>query len=394
MSQVPAIELKRYQRRGDISGARSNEADDVPLEVYERDADMNRQPDAANLERLNPLVISHVSEFSSGLATSWWIKGILPQNSFSVAYGPPGSGKSFFVLDMAASIARGKSWRERIVRQTNVVYVAAEGVAGFRNRVLAYAEHEKIHLSDLPVYVCESRLDLREDWLQLAERINAIGNVGLVIVDTLAAVTPGMDENSSGDMGRAADACQKIREATGASVLLVHHTNKQGEMRGWSGLEGNVDTKIGISRNGDSRKASIDKQKDGLDGEAFDFQLKPVELGTDEDGDPVTSCVVQFDENAPMPDRSSRLTAGSKIGLDALREVIGAKGKPMGGSSSIPRGVRAVEEDDWRRQFYLRYGSEDDAPATKSKAFRRAKQDLIARNLVMMSAPFVWVVGK
>jgi hypothetical protein len=240
------------------------------------------------------------SQFASAQRVEWHIKHVLPKRGLIVIYGEPGSSKSFFALDMVAHVARGLPWRGHKVRQANVAYIAAEGVAGFGNRLAAYAKHNEIPLDDLPVFVRGGAFELKEDYLPACDEINAIGNVGLVVIDTLAAVTPGGNENTSEDMGAAIDAAQRILEATGASVILIHHTNNQGALRGWSGLRGAVDNQVRIENKEGLRTAHIEKQKEGRDGAAYGYRLKVVELYTDEDGDAVTSCaVVENAQTAP-----------------------------------------------------------------------------------------------
>jgi hypothetical protein len=49
------------------------------------------------------------------------------------------------------------------------------------------------------------------------------------------------------------------------------------------------------------REIVIEKMKDGEDGLRWPFKLEVVDLGIDEDGDPITSCVVVEAEPAPLP---------------------------------------------------------------------------------------------
>ena len=232
------------------------------------------------------------AQFASRQRVEWHIKHILPEKGLVVIYGDPGSSKSFFALDMVAHVARGIEWRGHRVRQSKVAYIAAEGVAGFGNRLAAYAKHHDISLDDLPVLVRGGAMDLKTEFLDISEQVNAIGDVGIVVIDTLAAVTPGSNENTSEDMGAAIDAAQRIIESTGATVILIHHTNKMGDIRGWSGFGAAVDNKIRIERKDDVRTAHIEKQKEGRDGQAFGYRLVVVDLYVDEDGDTVTSCAV------------------------------------------------------------------------------------------------------
>jgi hypothetical protein len=246
------------------------------------------------------------AQFASSQRVEWHIKHVLPKRGLIVVYGDPGSSKSFFTLDMVAHVARGLMWRGHRVRQANVAYIAAEGVAGFGNRLAAYSKHHAVSLNELPVFVRGGAFDLKEQFLDISEKISEVGNVGVVVIDTLAAVTAGGNENTSEDMGSAIDAAQRIIESTGASVILIHHSNNQGGVRGWSGLRGAVDNQIRIERKDSLRTAHIEKQKEGEDGKAYGYRLQVVHLYDDEDGDPVTSCAIVEDEDVAPNTRGTK----------------------------------------------------------------------------------------
>jgi hypothetical protein len=237
-----------------------------------------------------------VHEFSSATALPWIIKGVLPQAGLAVVYGASGSGKSFAVLDMALAIARGTAWRGRKTRQGRVAYIAAEGADGFRKRLSAYAQHQQVDLATVPMTVLNAAPNLLEqqDAVDVARGIKASGGADLIVVDTFAQVTPGANENAGEDVGRALGYCKRIHEATGAMVLLIHHSGKDATKgaRGWSGLRAAADAEIEVLRDGDARSLRLSKNKDGEDGMAWGFTLEQIQLGVDEDMDPITSCVV------------------------------------------------------------------------------------------------------
>jgi hypothetical protein len=204
------------------------------------------------------------------------------------------------VLRGAGPGRRGRA-RHRVARQAHeegpVVYVVAEGAAGFRNRLKAYAAKHGIDLTDLDVWVIHAapNMLLKEDALDVCKSILASGGADLVIVDTFAQVTPGANENAAEDMGKALAHCRGIHVATGAVVLLVHHSGKDQSRgaRGWSGLKGAMDTQIEVLKLATGRMLRVSKQKDGEDGLAWGFELDQVPVGQDEDGDLITSCVVR-----------------------------------------------------------------------------------------------------
>jgi hypothetical protein len=234
------------------------------------------------------------ADFSSAQKTEWHIKHVIPKRGLIVVYGAPGSSKSFFVLDMVAHVARGLLWRGHKVQQSKIAYVAAEGVAGFGNRLAAYAKHNDVDLANLPVFVRGGSLLLNESTVGVMNSVNALGGVGLVVMDTLAAVTPVANENTSEDMGKAIESANLIVEGTGASVILIHHANKMGEMRGWSGLLAAADNTIRVEHEESTglRAAHVEKQKEGRSDGKYGYRLRVVDLGHDADGDAITSCAV------------------------------------------------------------------------------------------------------
>ena len=241
-------------------------------------------------------------EFAAKPSIPWIVKRVLPRAEIAVVFGESGSGKSFFTFDIVSAVARGTEWNGRKPRPGRVVYIVAEGAGGFMNRIRAYVHHHGINEADYALEVIGDAPNLLQaaDVKELIAGISKSGPADIVVIDTLAATTPGGNESSSEDMGRAIGHCKAIHRATGALVLLIHHSGKDQSKgaRGWSGLKAAVDVEIEITRSDNDRVATVTKLKDGEDGEKFGFRLLPVSIGTDEDGDVITSCVVQYDQAA------------------------------------------------------------------------------------------------
>jgi len=119
--------------------------------------------------------------------------------------------------------------------------------------------------------------------------------VQLIVIDTLARCIGSGDENSAQYMSQFLAACDRIRLSTGATVLIVHHVGKsaQAGARGSSALLGAVDTAIEVEKLYYGRVARVVKQKDGQDGIEIGFDLEEVEIGHDDEGEPITTCVVR-----------------------------------------------------------------------------------------------------
>lgn len=248
-------------------------------------------------------------EFSRRPSPEYIVESIVPRAALMVVFGESGSGKTFAVLDIVMCIARAVPWRAFEAQLGKVVYLVAEGQGGFRNRLVAYAQENKLDLDTLPFGVIETVPNLlqKEDALDVAKSVlGAMGKVDVIVIDTFAQTTAGGNENSGEDVGKAIAHCRGIHKATGALVILVHHSGKDSTKgaRGWSGLRAAVDAEIEVVRLPTGRKMRLSKQKDGEDGLEFGFELLSVPIGTNRRGAPITSCVVR---EAALPAAGSGL---------------------------------------------------------------------------------------
>lgn len=256
------------------------------------------------------------------------VKGLFQAGATGVIYGEPGAGKTFVALDIAWHVATGTAWghpeHKRKVTAAPVLYVALEGVEGFVKRFAAIADTKgdtgamlaRCTVQRVALGVAEAKDDPEnktnmagaEGVAVICAAIAALAieagkPVGLVIIDTLARSLAGADENSATIMQAFCDLrAGEISKRTGCAVLIVHHSNKTGTMRGSSALIGAADFILKCTRDEkdrDRRTLSAEKVKDDSDGPLFDFQLKVVDMGVDGDGDAVTSCVIAPNAGPP-----------------------------------------------------------------------------------------------
>lgn len=247
----------------------------------------------------------------------WAIKGVLPSRGIALLYGPSGSGKSFITFDMALAIAEGASWFSHTVSKFPVTYVALEGQFGFRLRLEAWEKHHQRKVpSSFKMVLQDFKLTNATNLSHLADALPARS---VVIIDTLNRASPMSDENLSSDMGQILEAAKKLQEATDGLVLIVHHSGKSASAgpRGHSSLFASCDSIIEVSRSGDLRKWSLAKAKEDQDGQAFPFSLLKVELGTDEEGDDLTSCVVTS-ASPKAPKSKMPSGANQKVAFDVI----------------------------------------------------------------------------
>lgn len=273
-------------------------------ETVADDFEVVEEPQADKPKKQARFEFVQAAAFSAGKPPGWIIKNVLPRAELVCLYGESGAGKSFVVLDLLGAIARGEDWRgHRTARGLACGYIAAEGAGGIRNRLTAYAQHHGVALADLPIAVLAGAPNFLEadDVIALGKAMKAYGRMDVLVIDTLARVTAGANENSSEDMGRAIKHCETLHAVTGATIILVHHSGKDASRgaRGWSGIKGALDCELEVTRCEEDRVLTVSKMKDGQgEGAQFGFKLVEVPLGMDEDGDVYGSCVVEYQEKA------------------------------------------------------------------------------------------------
>lgn len=232
------------------------------------------------------------------------VHGLLNLETESWLIGEPGSMKSFVALDIAGHVARGAPWQGHRVEQRPVLYIAAEGQRGMVLRVRAWMKQhgdmEGVTFLPYPVQVQSSD----GQWAALVEIAEEL-KPGLIVLDTQARITVGLKENDADQMGIMIAAVGRLKRATGACVLVVHHTGRDGgNARGSSAIDGAQDSELKIERN--KPRSSLvctlkqDKQKDMAegDGRGLALVMKVVPLGQDRYGEPLTSLVVDPDVDA------------------------------------------------------------------------------------------------
>lgn len=295
--------------------------------------------DFADLRQRRRFEAVPAGEFMRGEPPTWLIQGVMPKAKLGDLYGLPAAGKSFWALDLAASIALGTPWNSLPTMQADVVYICAEGVSGFRKRVEAYSTHHQINFgAALRIIGDQPNLLEGGDIATLLAELE-LTKPGLVVIDTLMQVMPGGDENSGVDIGKVLKACGQINDRTGAMVLLVHHAGKDPTKgaRGFSGLRGAVDVEICVSRRQLGNIATITKMKDGDDDATYPFRLLPVSLPT-RDGKPVSSCVVEHIERTAAPSQTVEPRgANQKWVFNAAQEL-----DPMGARGLVPADILNV----------------------------------------------------
>jgi hypothetical protein len=324
------------------------------------------------------------SEIAFDGAEEWLVKRVLPRRGVAVIYGKPASFKSFVASHIALRCALGWAWAARNVFRTSVVYIAAEGASGLRKRKAGYVKADPSLPADIDFALVSAAPNLGAEPGDLPALIAAIDRAnfapGLIVLDTLAQTLGGSDENGSGMTAFLANA-GRLADRFGCLVLIVHHVGLADDkrMRGHSSLGGGVDAQILCERQDGALEAALTiiKLKDDASDVRFTARLSRVVLGRDEDGDEISTLIVEsVDETQPAPSAPAMKSIPKSLRLlmdlvdEALIEV-GSDIQAFGASG--PR-VRAVAERHVRKRYFDRIAEQAEPDEDKAKLFDRQRQ--------------------
>lgn len=354
--------------------ARERVEKDVPAQAPNRPIEIIRYRD---------LIVADLT--SKGL-----VKGLIDAGALALIVGLPGCGKTFLAIDLALSAAMEREWFGRKTRLSRVVYVAAEAGRSIRNRIAAWAGEKGDGDGDFAAVVSPVDLCHPKTW-DVEKLIAAIGSADMVIIDTVSRALYGGNENAPDDMGAFITALDLLRSRLGCAVIAVHHLGKDASRgaRGHSLLFGAIDTELLVEKRGTVSVATVTKQRDGVAGIEIAFRLRSVELGRDQDGDPVTSCVIDAADYVP-PTKGDDLSPSLKAALDVLKTVVAQKGEPVPYRDLNVHGVKA---EAWRSAMAAngRFGEEKSGQFRA--AWKRARDGLAASGHVEFGEGYVWLCG-
>lgn len=205
-----------------------------------------------------------VDELPHEAALPFLIQDIVPAGAIAEIHGAPGVGKSFVSIAMALSVTCDLPFLGHQVARGPVLYVAAERFLGLRRRIEAWSSrHGATDLSRLRIMQDGPQLidaASMRTFLRTVERLPECPS--LVVIDTFSRCLVGADENGQRDMTKVVESIDNVRKATGATILLVHHTRKGGDIeRGSTVLRGAADLMIAV-KGGEDITIHADKVND------------------------------------------------------------------------------------------------------------------------------------
>jgi hypothetical protein len=339
---------------------------------------------------------------------SWSIKGLMPAVGHGLMSGQWGAGKTFAFFDLAAALGTGQPFLGHVVkRQCGTLLIAAEGADEVRLRLDAVAR-EKCGGARMPFcWYEQTPLLLQkgavEALITMARQAEASLSrefglpLGLIGVDTIAACagySRAGDEYDTAVGQALMNVLKAVAHELKCFVLGIDHFGKDllAGTRGASSKESSCDVVLAclgtkeLSGSVTNTRLAIRKHRGGRQGQEYPFALRMVEAPEkDEDGDPITTMVVDWlpagsaAEAQLEPDpwslcrRQDQRTAVLRL-KRVLHEALAEQGV---GLSIPPDGpvVQMIDQEIVRERFYactLAEGTPEQKGKLRRQKFSRA----------------------
>jgi hypothetical protein len=329
------------------------------------------------------------------------LKGFLNKGEISSTIGAPKSGKSAVITEIAVHCAAGKDWHgHRSKEKCGVVIFALERADLYRRRLDAYQLAG--WGANLPIDVIGGILDLlskncvKEIVADVREAEQLMGcSVGLIVIDTFSKALSSGDEDKAKDQNRAAANLRRVLEELDVHIACVGHTGKdqsRGE-RGSNARLGDIDALVGITGDGKIKTIAVLAANDQPERVIGQFKIEMVELDIDEDGDLKTVSIISaeaVDGEVPGTGRGG-LNRSQRLALELLTRAINDQGRPPPNTNEFPHNISVVRLDEWQAVCERGGLSSAEKRDDRDRAFRRAKDTLLADHRIGIWDGWVWL---
>lgn len=208
-------------------------------------------------------ILTAANFFEPQAPIDWTVEGLISAGSVNVFFGEAGCGKTWALLDLAVCVADGAPWLGMATKQGTVLIIDEE--SGQRRLSRRMGEVMRGHGANDRTPIMATSLAAFDigNPNDIGEVYNLIISTGarLVIVDALADIMPGRDENAVKDTAPIFLSLRKIAEETQAAIIVIHHSNKTGGYRGSSAIKGAIDLLLSVEKKNDSNNMAFKTEK-------------------------------------------------------------------------------------------------------------------------------------
>jgi len=299
-----AKELHHINRRDGKPPLNASEVDTIIDSIWKKHFKDNPQdkPIDSTQKKLSRFKIITNKDYENMPDMEWLIDGIIGEKSLNMIVGKSQDTKSFLALHMGLQLAHKRDFfglDSDIENEIPVMYNALEGQSGLKNRIDGWCKYNMLKhpnnfntLTGNPILNSDRSVDEYIEYLQCKDFKD-----GLLIIDTYNQATPSMNENDAGATGQVMANCQRIIDATGSALILIHHKSDKATdstYRGSSAIGGALDTMISVERTGgDWVKWSIEKGKEVDKGTSYKYQVQQIDLGVTAKGKPKNTLIIK-----------------------------------------------------------------------------------------------------
>lgn len=179
-------------------------------------------------------------------AIHWVWSGRLARRKLTLIAGDPGLGKSQITADIAARLSTGKSWPDDTTAPSGstVILSAEDSVADtLRPRLeVAGADLRRIHALRAVTGEAGQRrtFSLQADLAPLAEKVRALGDVVLVVIDPITSYMGKVDSHRTTDVRAVLEPLAEFAERENVAVLAVTHPPKATQAKAMHAITGSL----------------------------------------------------------------------------------------------------------------------------------------------------------
>lgn len=205
--------------------------------------------------------------FKPKIRKEFIIDGLIRETSVNLWFGRYGHKKTFVALSAAINVAAGRDWLGLRTKQSSVLFINEDSDPDtLEDRLEAGLRGESLEKENLRLFfisLADFNFLKNPDDIDHLKAIIEKTNAKLVFIDALDNIAAGYDENSVKDLQPLFIALRKLSVETQSSIVILHHSNKRGDIRGSTAIPGGADSSIKIeSENGSAAiKITTDKMR-------------------------------------------------------------------------------------------------------------------------------------
>ena len=319
------------------------------------------------------------------------MKGLIPAVGVGYLYGDTGTFKTFIAIMIGYHIVEGLPLCGRKVKQRPVYYLLLEGAGSSPKRFRALDLWHHNNGNENPIsnnykfWMHNFSLTDTKQVDDLIATINVANNKGaLIIIDTQSQASIGADENSAKDMTVILGNAKRISDDTNSVVMLIHHTGKDASRahRGSSAQKANVDFSIKTVKGADGKSIQLvsDKERDEEKDQTVQFEIKIQDVGYDEDGEPITSCVAVPVCGDKKFTPALNIQGALKDKLDTFKDILKEYNK------------ESITYSEWKDGIFKRNPHKTEG--ANNSDLSRSKGDLVKNELVSTDGVNFWLSEK